>query len=359
MLSSETDRNKLTASDAWHQFYDLLRRGKRNGPQHKLVLRALQLGREGRLGAVVHSGELRLSEEEVLTFCNTPIEQAELPTEIIGTLKQWGVRLCGELFRFDWGQHHRKLQRLVYTLLVRTGFPPDFDAWDFGWRPVYLLDPVVLTALAQPITAFGDVSKTGNPFRHSPFYRIKDGGLINQANWVGELLMRDPARNTRDTITLQRDLAEHVPVLHAAMHLPDNWEAPKGLNMERDLVQRKREARERLYKRFGRPTRDRVRVRKGENEGLMMKRRTALVNTLKEWDMDPHLFGEIIFGCSGCHIDFKRVGVTTIHAFLALDASYLGLANNLLLCPQDYLAYWGLRMGISRHEFNRIFGLDL
>jgi len=359
MLSSETDRNKLTASDAWHQFYDLLRRGKRNGPQHKLVLRALQLGREGRLGAVVHSGELRLSEEEVLAFCNTPIEQAELPSESIGTLKQWGIRLCGELFRFDWGEHHRKLQRVVYTLLVRTGFPPDFDAWDFGWRPAYLTDPAVLEALALPVTAFSDLSKTGNPFRHSPFYRIKDGGLIKQANWVGELMMRDPACNTRDTITLQRDLVEHVPVLHAAMHLPDDWEAPKGLNKERDLVQRKREARLKLYKRFGNPTLDRVRAHRQDPEKKVAERRTALVNLLKAWDMDPHLFGEIVFGCSGCYMDFKRVGVTTIHAFLALDSSYMQMANGFVTPHDGYLEYWGLRMNMGRYEFNRIFGLDL
>ena len=339
-------------AEAFAALYILIREGKRSHEQILMLLRAMELARKGKLGAVVHKKHDKTL-EEITAFCDTPIENSGMPRDVIDYLHTTGIRLSGELFRFWWNGGW-KIGECVGQYIGENGLPFEFDPWHEGWRPKYLKDPEVIEAFNASVSTMG---KPNRAWKTYPFFPLPHGGGCRiEEQWVGER-MRAVRKSLEAHKELQAELKNH-PKLHAAMLLPPDWKPPAEKNPERvaweGLIARVREFRDRWgwpsdtpgpYDPKSRLPRDVYGREKLNFTPEQRERRKHLLEALHTEQFPEEFFERVVMNHG---TDYGET--ETIRDFL-LSKNFGGNNESQV---RGFLAYWGLEFCATDEELKKL-----
>lgn len=133
------------------QAFILIESGKRGKEQVKLMLHALQLFKEDRLGWVAEGVKrlTQLSSSELIGALSAKLEELPLSQLTRTFFTNQGILYLGEALLVERGREGRALHlwnkewRELNAWLSQHGISWELDPWDFDWTPPYWPDPAL------------------------------------------------------------------------------------------------------------------------------------------------------------------------------------------------------------------------
>lgn len=214
-------------ADLFAVVVDLVRRGSRSARMVEVLLTALRLFKENRLGAVVSlepgsTDDLPSNFQELLS-----IRIRDVPFQVRGALRFFddhGIYYVGEAYMIH--LRRRNGQRWVELQEFQTsvGLPLELDPIAAGWIPPYWGNPIVLRLLNSPVFAHAE------PNQHDVCENEHESGRHYLGQYIAEWRLWVRRIGLKALLNRQDFLRGIAPIagLHAAMLIPTGWVPPEG-----------------------------------------------------------------------------------------------------------------------------------
>lgn len=133
---------------------DLSRRNKRSLAQTDILVRAMQLFKDGTLGRVESRACAEITNpDQIRSVLSLDLASAGFSERACRYLKKRGIRYVGETYRLSLDRRAEICREVEETVVGVLGLPNELNLGAVGWNPPYWSDQNFLNAMSLPLSS--------------------------------------------------------------------------------------------------------------------------------------------------------------------------------------------------------------